>query len=80
VAQVSIQCCMRHALMHRPAALRTEEGSPVRNMLACGRRQSNGTMEEAREALADPQAEVHLQVGAAQGSCCPLLLAVNRMA
>ena len=37
-------------------------------------------MEEAREALADPQAEVHLQVSAAPGPCCPLLLVVNCLA
>jgi hypothetical protein len=34
-------------------------------------------MEEAREALADPQAEVHLQVSAAQVPSSHLLLVVN---
>lgn len=32
-------------------------------------RSGNGTLEEAREALAEPQAEVHLQVGWQQCAC-----------
>jgi hypothetical protein len=44
------------------------------------RRQSNGTMEEAREALADPQAEVHLQVSAAQVPSSPVLPVVHWLA
>lgn len=77
MAQVSIPCAMRYAPMQCPAVLCIHGRSLIG--IRC-RRQSNGTMEEAREALADPQAEVHLQVRAAQVPSSLLLLVVNRLA
>jgi hypothetical protein len=59
-------CCL--GMVQLLSAL--EVGRILRNMRAhVGCRQSNGTLDEAREALADPQAEVHLQVGAGWHRC-----------
>lgn len=45
-------------------------------------RSGNGSLESAREALADPQAEVHLQVGGTRVRrfpCCDALLNPERL-